>query len=274
MISKTARHGTGVVVTLALGFLTALSGSTFAGSETLGGNARPVQPMRGALADALHAERAAFSAFANTSGFARAAGLKPIEPRESSEHLKARTKIETHNNHDNGAGKAKGKLSKAPSRDVSRERQTPITRKMIETVTTGTRSREWQCLTEALYFEARGEDPLGQVAVAEVILNRVDSSRYPDTVCAVVMQGAHRRNACQFSYNCDGRVNHIRNRKVYNQLGRIAKEMLGGAPRELTSGAMFYHNTSVSPRWSKKLVRTARIGSHIFYRRPSKLSRR
>ena len=161
-----------------------------------------------------------------------------------------------------------------PARDVSNERQTPITEAMIETVTVGTRSRDWQCLTEALYFEARGEDHRGRVAVAEVILNRVDSSLYPDSVCGVVQQGQHRKNACQFSYNCDGKSNRIGNRKVFNQLGRIAARMMAGADRVLTEGALFYHNTSVRPRWARKMVRTARIGSHIFYRQHTKLSRR
>lgn len=278
MITKSARHGTGVTFMFALGLMTALSAAPLS-AETLSGNARPIQPLKGALSDALQGERAAFSAFANTKGFARAAGLKPIATEETKDAVGPKTTIKSHIDHDSGAKKVRGKLKTAPARDVSRERQTPITERMLTAVTKGTRSaagfsREWQCLTEALYFEARGEDPLGQVAVAEVILNRVDSSRYPDTVCEVLMQGAHRRNACQFSYNCDGKANHIGNRKVYNRLGRLAKEMLSGAARELTGGALFYHATSVSPKWTRRLVRTARIGAHIFYKHNAKLSRR
>lgn len=274
MTRITERPGAGVTFAVALGFFAALCIPASAGAETLSGNARPIQPMKGALSDALHGERAAFSNFANSAGFARAAGLEPIETGETEGGGKARARIEGHNDHDTGATGVKGKLVAAPSRDVSAERQTPITDKMIATVTTGTRLREWRCLTEALYFEARGEDPLGQVAVAEVVLNRVDSPRFPDSVCAVLMQGAHRRNACQFSYNCDGRENSIRNRSIYNQLGRIANEMLAGAERELTGGALFYHATSVKPGWTRKLVRTARIGSHVFYRHKTNLSSR
>ncbi len=273
MPTSFSRPGVGVTSTLALGFAIALT-SALAIADTDNGTSGPLQPLKGALADALGGERAAFSAFATTPGFARAAGLERIDTDQAKDTGTARDAIDDHNGHDADADDAKGKLAALPARDVSKERQTPITEKMIETVTTGTRSREWQCLTEALYFEARGEDPLGQVAVAEVILNRVDSRRYPNNVCDVVMQGAHRKNACQFSYNCDGRKNNIGNRKVFNTLGRVAAKMLAGADRELTGGALFYHNTSVRPRWSKKLVRTAKIGSHIFYRRHTKLSRR
>ena len=274
MNNNIGRLGTGAALALALGFFAALPLSDSATAETLSGNARPLQPMKGALSDALSGERAAFSAFATTPGFKRAAGVKPIKTETTSGIVKTRTKIDKHNNDDAKAKAAKGKLKAAPSRDVSRERRTPITKEMMRTVTAGTRSREWECLTEALYFEARGEDPLGQVAVAEVILNRVDSKRYPNSVCGVISQGAHRRNACQFSYNCDGKPNHIGNRKVYDRLGRIAKDMLSGGERELTGGALFYHNTTVKPRWSKKMKRTARIGSHIFYRKPTKVSKR
>lgn len=274
MNNSIGRLGTGAALTLALGFFVALPLSDSAIAETLSGNARPLQPMKGALSDALSGEREAFSAFASTPAFKRAAGVKPIKTEPTSDIVKTRTKIDKHNADDAKAKAPKGTLKAAPARDVSRERRTPITKAMIRTVTTGTRSREWECLTEALYFEARGEDPLGQVAVAEVILNRVDSKRYPNSVCGVISQGAHRRNACQFSYNCDGKPNHIGNRQVYDRIGRIAKEMLAGAERELTGGALFYHNTTVKPRWSKKMKRTARIGSHIFYRKATKVSRR
>lgn len=133
---------------------------------------------------------------------------------------------------------------------------------------------EWRCLSEALYFEARGESLAGQIAVAEVILNRVDSRSYPDTVCAVVQQGQERRNACQFSFICDGKAERIGNRKVFEKLGKVSWLMLQGKPRVLTGEATHYHNLSVEPRWSKRLHRTARIGDHIFYRKPVRLSER
>ncbi|MCF6272930.1 MAG: cell wall hydrolase [Rhodobacteraceae bacterium] len=129
--------------------------------------------------------------------------------------------------------------------------------------------KQWQCLAEALYFEARGEALIGQIAVAEVILNRVDSERFPSSICSVVQQGAERRNACQFSYNCDGNDERIGSSTTYERLEKLAAVMIGGRERKLTDGALFYHANSVTPRWAAKLERTAVIGAHLFYRYPS-----
>lgn len=133
---------------------------------------------------------------------------------------------------------------------------------------------QWRCLAEAIYFEARSESEAGQRAVAEVILNRVDSRRYPNTVCRVVSQGAHLRNRCQFSYQCDGLPEHIANRKAFTRAARIARETLSATERPLTKGATHYHASYVNPRWASKLTRTARYGSHIFYRTAPRLTRR
>lgn len=131
---------------------------------------------------------------------------------------------------------------------------------------------EWQCLTEALYHEARGESIEGQYAVAEVILNRVDMPEYPNTVCGVVQQGNHRRNACQFSYSCDGRSDAMPDSAARLRVGRIARVMLDGAPRNLTHGATHFHATWVNPSWNTLYPRTTRIGVHVFYRMPTRLS--
>ncbi|HHC30213.1 MAG TPA: cell wall hydrolase [Rhodobacterales bacterium] len=125
---------------------------------------------------------------------------------------------------------------------------------------------QWQCLTEALYFEARGESAEGLFAVAEVILNRVDSPRYPGTVCDVVNQGTGKRHACQFSYTCDGRPEEVHDQSAWQRVGKVARAMLDGAPRGLTDGALFYHTRSVTPSWARKFHRTASIGVHHFYR--------
>ncbi|SHE40107.1 Cell wall hydrolase CwlJ, involved in spore germination [Litoreibacter ascidiaceicola] len=126
---------------------------------------------------------------------------------------------------------------------------------------------QWRCLAEALYFEARGETVKGQIAVAEVILNRVSSSRFPDTVCGVIKQGTGRKYACQFTYTCDGRPEHISEPGAFDRVGKIARMMLNGAPRKLSGGATFYHTTAVNPRWASKFRRTARHGVHLFYAR-------
>ncbi|MFN3823632.1 MAG: cell wall hydrolase [Pseudorhodobacter sp.] len=127
---------------------------------------------------------------------------------------------------------------------------------------------EWACLAKALYFEARGETVKGQFAVAEVILNRVDSRAYPNSVCGVVHQGSGRRNACQFSFTCDGKDDRIREADAYVSAGKIARVMLEGGPRALTKGATHFHTTQVRPRWAHRFPRTAQIGAHLFYRQP------
>lgn len=124
---------------------------------------------------------------------------------------------------------------------------------------------EWRCLTEALYFEARGESLEGQIAVAEVILNRVDSPLYPRTVCGVVKQRGG--GGCQFSYVCHGKTK-MRETVAADLSGRIARAMLDGAPRILTAGATHFHTRGVKPSWSKRFSRTAAIGAHLFYRQP------
>lgn len=122
-----------------------------------------------------------------------------------------------------------------------------------------------ECLAEALYFEARGETEQGIRAVAEVIINRVKSRRFPNSVCAVISQGAHRRNACQFSYKCDDNPEVFSEKQAYARARRIAAEALA-APTNLTGGATYYHTTAVSPNWSRLFRRTAHIGAHYFYR--------
>lgn len=131
---------------------------------------------------------------------------------------------------------------------------------------TPTGGDDWQCLTEALYFEARGESLQGQFAVAEVILNRVDSGLYPRSVCGVVHQRGS--GACAFSYACDSYSNKMREKGARDRAARIARVMLDGAPRTLTAGATHFHTRAVRPKWAKKFKKTATIGAHIFYRQP------
>lgn len=126
---------------------------------------------------------------------------------------------------------------------------------------------EWSCLTEAIYFEARGESLRGQVAVAEVILNRRNSPEFPGTICEVLDQGVHKRGKCQFSYNCDGLHEVFHEEDAHRKAALIASKMLEGFELNLTNGALYYHSVSVRPGWSKKLIRTARIGDHYFFNR-------
>lgn len=127
---------------------------------------------------------------------------------------------------------------------------------------------QWRCFAEALYFEARGESVRGMFAVGEVILNRVDSSAYPDTLCRVINQGTGRKYACQFTYTCDGLAENIHEPRAWERVGKVAKLLMNGAPRKLTDGATHYHTKAVSPSWSRRFPRTATIDSHYFYRQP------
>lgn len=133
--------------------------------------------------------------------------------------------------------------------------------------------QEWACLTEALYFEARGEPLIGQLAVAEVILNRVDSRKYPNSICGVISQGEARRNACQFSFRCDGQPELFNEKVAYDLVGKVARMMLDGRDRPLTLGATHYHTTAVEPGWSHRLTPTTQIGKHLFYRYPLQSAR-
>jgi spore germination cell wall hydrolase CwlJ-like protein len=134
--------------------------------------------------------------------------------------------------------------------------------------------KEWSCLTEALYFEARGETVQGIFGVAEVILNRADDPRYPSSVCGVVNQGTGERYRCQFTYTCDGRPEVMNEKRARDLVGKVAKIMLDGAPRKLTGGATHYHTKSVKPRWSRVYPRTATIGYHHFYKQTDQFAKR
>lgn len=140
------------------------------------------------------------------------------------------------------------------------------TRAWIDSQPTASGDNHWQCLSEALYFEARGETVKGQFAVAEVILNRVKSARFPDNVCGVINQGTGKRYQCQFTYTCDGHAETIREPQAFERVAKVARAVLDGAAGPLTKGATHYHTTAVSPAWSRTYTRTARIGVHIFYR--------
>ncbi len=124
------------------------------------------------------------------------------------------------------------------------------------------------CLATAIYHEARGETLKGQFAVAEVVLNRVTSGRFPDTICGVVFDGVRegRIGGCQFSFACDGRSDNLRNRGAADIAKRIAQVMADGGHRGLTDGALFFHTTAIRPGWSHRMERTARYGAHLFYR--------
>ncbi|MGE3142691.1 MAG: cell wall hydrolase [Hyphomonadaceae bacterium] len=134
-------------------------------------------------------------------------------------------------------------------------------------------ARDLRCLSEAVYYEARGESRRGQEAVAEVVMNRVRSGFYPGSVCGVVYQGSARATGCQFTFTCDGSLDRRPRGAAWAEAQSVAREVMLGYARPLTGRATHYHTTAVDPRWSSMLVETGRIGEHIFYRFPNRAER-
>ncbi|MGB3866936.1 MAG: cell wall hydrolase [Xanthobacteraceae bacterium] len=129
------------------------------------------------------------------------------------------------------------------------------------------RDRQEKCLAEAVYFEARGEAVRGQIAVAQVVMNRVFSGFYPTTVCGVVYQNANRRLACQFTFACDGIPDVVREPDMWDRARKIAKATLDGQlwlPEVAKS--THYHAYWVHPSWVREMRKMYRTGVHTFYR--------
>jgi hypothetical protein len=129
-----------------------------------------------------------------------------------------------------------------------------------------TKLAEENCLARAIYFEARSESELGQLAVAKVILNRVKDPDYPKTICGVVYQGSGRRNSCQFSFACDGLADDVRQPAAWTRSKLVAQKALAGDQTVRVIGtATNYHADYVNPKWAKSMKRLIKIGRHIFY---------
>ena len=127
------------------------------------------------------------------------------------------------------------------------------------------RRADLECLTTAVYYEARGESPRGQAAVAQVVLNRVKHKAFPKSVCGVVFQGAGRAG-CQFSFACDGSMRQRRELLAWNRARNVAARALAGAARADIGAATHFHTTAVSPIWAPQMLRVANVGAHVFYK--------
>jgi spore germination cell wall hydrolase CwlJ-like protein len=122
------------------------------------------------------------------------------------------------------------------------------------------------CLAKAIYFEARSESELGQMAVAKVILNRVKDPDYPKRICDVVYQNRSTGGSCQFSFACDGVSDTPEPGTAWEQSKRVATRAIVGDPTMKAVGdAKFYHADYVQPKWSLSMKRLTKIGRHIFY---------
>jgi hypothetical protein len=129
------------------------------------------------------------------------------------------------------------------------------------------RAKAERCLANAIYFEARGEPPRGQVAVAQVVMNRVFSPYYPKDVCGVVYQNADRHLACQFTFACDGLKKTYSERGAWWRAQRIAKQTLDGKVWIASvAKSTHYHAYWVNPSWVAEMKKMWRYGVHTFYR--------
>jgi spore germination cell wall hydrolase CwlJ-like protein len=127
-----------------------------------------------------------------------------------------------------------------------------------------------KCMATAIYFEARGEPVRGQYAVAQVVMNRLRSPDYPKTVCGVVYQNADWYDHCQFSFACDGRSERVFDRAAWKRAERIAADVIvRGVYLPDVGTATNYHADYVRPRWARYMVKTEKLGRHIFYNDPS-----
>ena len=128
------------------------------------------------------------------------------------------------------------------------------------------RTRALECMTAAIYYEARSEPDSGQRAVAQVVLNRVAHPSYPSTVCGVVFQGSQRSTGCQLTFTCDGSLARRPERLLWLRAENVARAALGGYVHRSAGLATHYHTVQVNPRWAPKLNYLGTIGTHRFYR--------
>jgi Cell Wall Hydrolase len=155
----------------------------------------------------------------------------------------------------------------APKGEVTGADQRPMTPAERLSLDDAGRAKAEKCLTEAIYFEARGEPVHGQMAVAQVVLNRAFSGKYPNTVCGVVYQNAHRYLGCQFTFACDRIRDVVREPDMWERAKTIAAEMLDGKLWLPEVGkATHYHAYWVRPGWAREMNKLHKLGVHTFYR--------
>ena len=129
------------------------------------------------------------------------------------------------------------------------------------------RFEELYCLANNIYFESRNQPKLGQIAVGQVTMNRVNSPKFPNTVCGVVKQGGEKRNRCQFSWYCDGKSDEHEGGAAWDESVYLALLLYSEEfTIDVTEGALWYHATYVSPSLAEHYEKTVRINEHIFYR--------
>lgn len=127
-------------------------------------------------------------------------------------------------------------------------------------------NKELRCLALNIYHEARGEPNRGKLAVGHVVMNRVTSARYPNTICGVVEQGIEDRLfKCQFTWWCDRMSNRPNEPTAWAESKKLAFQVYTGMMKDPTGGALWYHADYVAPIWRIDLKRSNKIGQHVFY---------
>jgi spore germination cell wall hydrolase CwlJ-like protein len=121
------------------------------------------------------------------------------------------------------------------------------------------------CLARSIYWEANRTDDDEMEAIASVVMNRLSHKGFPNTICGVVMQGQE-KGACQFSWWCDGRPDDAREDEPYARVKEVARRALNRQLEDPTGGALYFHNRSVTPSWSREYIRTIEVGEHAFYK--------
>jgi spore germination cell wall hydrolase CwlJ-like protein len=169
-----------------------------------------------------------------------------------------------------GAFKHRQYVAPAVVPDTSPDAPMHATRKLTPAERLGlnpvTRAKAVKCLSEAIYFEARSEPEKGQMAVAQVVINRAFSGYYPNDICGVVYQNKHRHLSCQFTFACDGIPDIVNSKPHWAMAERLSNEALDGKGYLQDVGkATHYHAYYVSPYWARKMRKMARIGAHTFY---------
>jgi spore germination cell wall hydrolase CwlJ-like protein len=165
------------------------------------------------------------------------------------------------------ASEGKAGESVASKGEVTGEDQRPRSPAERLGLTGTARAKAEKCLANAVYFEARGESVRGQIAVAQVVMNRVFSPWYPNDVCGVVYQNANRHLACQFTFACDGIPDIVTEPDAWERAKRIARDMLEGKlwmPE--VSKSTHYHAYWVHPDWVHEMKKIYKLGVHTFYR--------
>ncbi len=127
---------------------------------------------------------------------------------------------------------------------------------------------EQRCLAEAMYYEARGEGPDGEKAIAEVVFHRMRAAGFPHSICGVVYQRAATGRGCQFSFTCNGQMENPKTSGAWARARRLAGRILTGLVQlgDMTEDAIAFHAVAVQPGWGDHLIRTIQIGNHVFYR--------